>query len=77
VSRRSVEIFDTDSFQFSKPVFNIGQKVKTSKGSTGYIVGLGFYPEAKDWAYGVYFTDGKTRSIEKDWFSAEQIFALD
>ncbi|MBD2054593.1 hypothetical protein H6F88_00860 [Oculatella sp. FACHB-28] len=77
MSRIPVEIVDTEFFQFSKPVFNIGQKVRTSKGSTGYVVGLDFYPEAKEWAYGVYFTDGKTCSIEEDWFSAEQIVALD
>ncbi|MBD1995125.1 hypothetical protein H6G00_00585 [Leptolyngbya sp. FACHB-541] len=73
MNRISVEIVDTELFKFSKPIFNIGQKVKTSKGSTGYVVGLDFYPEAKDWAYGVYFTDEKNRSIEEDWFSAEQL----
>lgn len=72
-----IEVVDTEFFQFSVPVFKIGQKVRTSQGSTGYIVGLDFYPEVKTWAYGVYFTDEKTRSIEEDWFNAEQIVASD
>lgn len=72
-----IEVIDTELFQFSVPIFKIGQKVKTSKGSIGYVVGLDFYPEAKDWAYGIYFADGKTCLVEEDWFSAEQIVSFD
>ncbi|MBD2057887.1 hypothetical protein H6F88_17990 [Oculatella sp. FACHB-28] len=76
MNRISVEIVDTELFKFSKPIFNIGQKVKTSKGSTGYVVGLDFYPESKTWAYGIYFADEKDCFAEEDWCSAEQIVAF-
>ena len=52
-----VDILGTQYFSFSKPQFNFGQCVKTQDGIIGYIAGLTFYPDVKDWVYYIYRID--------------------
>lgn len=52
-----VDILSTEYFRFSRPQFGFGQCVKTKDGIIGYITGLTFYPDLRDWVYYIYRID--------------------
>jgi hypothetical protein len=74
---KSLQIKDTEIFQFTEPKFSLGQKVESEDGFTGYVVGLDFYPDTNTWSYGVYIVDGRNEQIEEIWYEAEQLDAID
>jgi hypothetical protein len=68
-----VNITHNRLFHFTRPKFDLGQKVKTRDGLTGYIVGLDFYPETETWSYGVYLLNDRDELVEEIWYEADQI----
>lgn len=72
-----VPIVATAPFQFTEPVFCLGQKVRTIRETVGYVVGLDYYPESETWAYGIYVVNDQEQFLDEDWYEAEELVALD
>jgi hypothetical protein len=72
-----IKLNSTNQFQFTRPKYSFGQKVRTESGQVGYIVGLDFYPETSVWAYGVYLVDRHNELVEELWYEAEQLLLLE
>lgn len=70
-----VDILSTKHFSFSRPQFGFGQCVKTQDGIIGYITGLSFYPDLKDWVYHIYRIDQE--HLEEMGYEADELEALD
>ena len=72
-----VSIINPPLFQFSKPAFHFGQRVKTAKGAVGYVTGLDFYPEIQSWAYGICVVKDKRLFPDDTWYRVEELEAVD
>lgn len=66
-------IANTKLFEFTQPQLSFGQKVKAEANYLGYVVGLDFFPESKDWSYGVYLVDQNYQLIEEIWYTAQEL----
>lgn len=75
MKKKTLHITDTKLFQFTQPEFDLGQKVESQDGLTGYVVGVDFYPETQTWSYGIYVLNRRNEAIEEIWYEAEQLTA--
>lgn len=74
-------MFDDDEIVLTPPRFSLGQRVRTSDDRQGYICGLLFYPDERQWHYALYvqregldctwYTDSEITSPVESWGSEE------
>ena len=68
-----VHINQTESLQFPKPEFCLGQQVRNRSNLVGYITGLMFYPDEGNWCYCLYSPNQRNGGIHEIWYGAEEL----